>query len=470
MRIGLFAMSGIRACDPDLLALGMTLPGVVDRGRVIAQLPSLGLLTVAGMGSGRHEMVYHEVDDIRAWDELPGGYDLVAISSLSAQVREGYALADRFRARGIPVVMGGLHVSSLPDEAAAHCDAVAVGEGESVWTQILDDAERGRLGGIYRASGAFPLENATMPAFDLLDHDRYHRLTIQVSRGCPFQCEFCASSILIRPRYSMKPIERVLAEIDRVREIWRRPFIEFADDNALVKRSYWKRLLTELKSRRVRWFAETDLSVHEDEELLTLMRESGCAQVLIGLESPDETGLKGLELSSDWKRKQASHYLQAIQRIQSHGIRVNGCFILGLDEHGPEIFDRVYEFAVKAELFDVQITMLTPFPGTPLYRRLKREGRLLHHEEWERCTLFDVNYEPKRMSVEELRAGFRSLTARLYSEELTNWRKEIFLRKYLVHGGEPSGIPAPRFAAGAAGSSGESALLPAHAGGVDPTE
>ena len=131
-----------------------------------------------------------------------------------------------------------------------------------------------------------------MPAYELLEVEKYNRLTVQTSRGCPFQCEFCRSSVLLTSRYKQKPVARVLAEIDRIRQLWRRPFIEFADDNAFVNHRYWKELLPVLKRRHVRWFAETDLSIHEDDELLDLMRQSGCAEVLIGFESPGEWGLR----------------------------------------------------------------------------------------------------------------------------------------------------------------------------------
>jgi len=270
-----------------------------------------------------------------------------------------------------------------------------------------------------------------MPAFELLDVPKYNRLTVQASRGCPFRCEFCASSILLNPRYQQKPIDKVLAEVDRICEIWRRPFLEFADDNALVNKRYWKRLLAELKTRHIRWFAETDVSVAEDEELLALMRQSGCAEVLIGLESPVEAGLRGLEMTGDWKRKRRPQYREAIQRIQSHGIRVDGCFVLGLDGHTAEIFDEVYDFAAETELYDVQITIQTPFPGTPLYDRLKREDRLLYDGAWQRCTLFDVNYRPQGMTGEALSEGFRQLAVRLYNEDFTQWRRENFNRRFL---------------------------------------
>lgn len=430
MKIGLVAVSGVRAVDPELVRLGLTLPGFVERGRVIASLPSLGLLTLAGMTPARHRCEYYEVRELKTMESLPDGLDLVAISSLSAQINEAYALANRFRAAGTPVVLGGLHVSSLPDEAVRHADAVVIGEGESVWLEILRDAEAGTLARFYKADGRFSLDDSPLPAFELLDIDKYNRLTVQASRGCPFRCEFCASSILLTSRYKQKPIARVLAEIDCIRALWKRPFIEFADDNAFVNRKYWKELLPELKRRKIRWFAETDLSVHEDEELLDLMRAGGCAEVLIGFESPGASGLTGIELKHDWKQRHWQEAKHAVEQIQSHGIRVNGCFILGLDGQGPEVFDEVLEFATETELFDVQITVQTPFPGTPLYERLNHDGRLIRKDAWEMCTLFDVNFQPQLMSSEELRRGFRDLGIKLYSHEHTESRRAGFDRKY----------------------------------------
>jgi radical SAM superfamily enzyme YgiQ (UPF0313 family) len=430
VKIGLIAMSGVRACDPELVRLGMTLPGFVERGRTIASLPSLGLLTLAGMTPPCHECEYLEVKDIRALDTLPDRFDLVAISSLSAQIKEAYELAGRYRALGIPVVLGGLHVTALPEEAARHADAVAIGEGESVWPDVLHDAESGKLKRFYQARGEFSLALAPLPRYDLLELSKYNRLTVQASRGCPLRCEFCASSILLTRRYKQKPIAKVLGEIDRIKALWRRPFIEFADDNAFINRRYWKQLLPELQRRKIRWFAETDLSVQEDDEMLRLMCESGCAEVLIGFESPGEWGLSGLELKRDWKLKRWRESKEAIRRIQSYGIRVNGCFILGLDGQGPDIFDKVLEFAMETGLFDVQITLQTPFPGTPLYERLRREGRLLRDGAWDMCTLFDVNFRPQGMSSEQLRRGFIELGARLYSRELTERRRADFEGAY----------------------------------------
>jgi radical SAM superfamily enzyme YgiQ (UPF0313 family) len=432
MKIGLIAMSGIRACDAELLRLGLTLPGFVERSKTIASLPSLGLLTLAGMTPRpEHEVHYVEVADLAAASELPTDFDLVAISSFSAQVKEGYALARRYADRGVPVVMGGLHVTSVPEEPAQYGASAVIGEGEVVWPEILADAERGALKPVYDARGReFDLSRGPMPAFDLLDIGKYNRLTVQTSRGCPWRCSFCASSILLTGRYKQKPVPQVLREIDFIRDLWRRPFIEFADDNAFVNRAWWRQFLPELKSRRVKWFAETDLSIADDPELLTLMADAGCAQVLIGFESAVEQGLDGIELRRNWKLRRFPQYARAVRAIQLHGIRVNACFVLGLDGQGPGAFDAVYDFTEQVAPYDVLVTLQTAFPGTPLYRKLKAEGRLLDETAWERCTLFDVNYRPTHMSPDELRQRFRDLVVKLYGDAFTQYRRESFKRQW----------------------------------------
>lgn len=433
MKIALVAMSGIRVCDAELLELGLTLPGFVERSKVIASLPSLGLLTLAGMTPPQHTQEYLEVDTPQEFldsNDFPGDFDLVAISTFTAQAREAYRLADCYRAAGISVVMGGLHVTSCPEEALGHCDAVVIGEGEVVWQRLLADAEQGILQRIYDGLEIdFDLAKAPMPSFGLLDLERYNRLTVQTSRGCPHHCEFCASSLMLTRRYKQKPVEKVIAEIDAICELWSHPFIELADDNSFVDRRYWKQLLPRLQGRHLRWFTETDISVAEDKELLALLRHSGCAQVLIGLESPNQNGLAGLELRNDWKRRYWSTYRDAIDTIQSQGISVNGCFVLGLDSQSTEVFDEVFEFVETSGLHEVQITLLTPFPGTPLYDRLKQEKRLLEPEAWEKCTLFDINLKPQQMSVDELARGFRKLAVDLYSDEFLHRRKERFHKR-----------------------------------------
>ncbi|HLK61189.1 MAG TPA: radical SAM protein, partial [Chthonomonadaceae bacterium] len=428
MKIGLIAMSGVRAHNEELNKLGLTLPGFVERSKVIASLPSLSLLTLAALTPPHHEVVYFEIADIRTAPQLPQDFDLVAISTFTAQVYDAYQVADSYRALGVPVVMGGLHVSILPDEALDHCTSVVIGEGEALWPRLIEDWECGQLQRRYvqEPYGSYDLAEAPIPRFELLDPDKYNRLTVQTSRGCPHKCNFCASSILLTSRYKLKPTEKVIAEIQAIKQVWDRPFIEFADDNSFVHRAHYKVLLRALCQEEVRWFTETDIAVAKDDELLALMRDSGCRQILVGLESPNTRGLDGVELNANWKLKQQDDYLRAIEKIQSYGITVDGCFILGLDGDTPDVFEEIYGFVKRSGMYDVQLTYMTPFPGTPLYAQLKAEGRLLRDRAWELCTLFDINFIPKNMTVEELQTGALDLGRRIYSEEETAERHGRF--------------------------------------------
>lgn len=176
----------------------------------------------------------------------------------------------------------------------------------------------------------------------------------------------------------------------------------------------------------VHWFTETDISVAADDELLGLMKDAGCAEVLIGFESPSSRGLDGIELKRNWKHRQIEFHREAVERIQRHGIAVNACFVLGLDGDGPEIFEAVEEFVEETLPFDVQITVMTAFPGTPLYERLLRADRIIRPKAWETCTLFDVNIRPARMTVEQLEGGLVDLGRRIYSAESTGRRRAGF--------------------------------------------
>lgn len=442
MNIGLIAMSGVRVKSAELAKLGVTLPGFVRRGKVIASLPSLGLLTVAGLTPSGHEVHYLEIDDFPDLATL-SEFDLVGVSSLTVRIEEAYRVADHYRARGTRVVMGGLHVSRLPEEALEHADAVVIGGAEDAWPRVVIDAAAGRLERVYQGAtdGVFAPERSAMPRFDLLAGRPYNRVTVQTSRGCPRACEFCGASLLITRRFNQKPVAQVLAEIREARRWFKHPFFEFADDNTFLDKTWGKELLRGLRHEALHWFTETDASVADDVALCDLLAESGCRQVLIGFESPRPGDLDGLDPAA-WKRRRAPQYRRVIDTLQSRGVSVNGCFILGLDTHTPDVFPEVRDFVRSSGLAEVQYTVLTPFPGTPLYARFQREGRLLRERFWDGCTLFDVNFRPAKMCVEELEQGLQWLFAETYTAAETQRRKRDFARQWQPsrHRDQTSGV------------------------------
>ncbi len=418
-------MSGVRVCDEDLLRIGLTMPGFVERDKVIASLPSLGLLTLAAHTPDHWRIEYrdHDAGDFDA-AEVAREFDLIAISSLSARAFDAYALADGLRAFGAKVILGGLHATTQPEEASRHSDAVVVGEGEPVWSLLLADFEAGSLQSRYEARRPFDLADSRVPRYDLLEIERYNRLTLQTTRGCPRACHFCGASRLLGP-YRRKPIDLVARELDAILAIWPQPFLELADDNTFLDRDWSMRLARLLAGYPVRWFSEADVSVADHEPLLDALAVSGCAQLLIGFESPKVASLSTMD-PAGWKASRLDGYAEAVQKIQARGIGVIGCFVVGWDEDDDSVFEATRDAAETLELADVQVTIATPFSGTEFHDRLRHEGRLLTPTPWREATLFDLAFEPKRMSRDALVSGFHWLVREVYSDEAVARRRRTF--------------------------------------------
>lgn len=428
LKVGLMALSGVRVRNEKLAKLGVTLPQFVSRGKIIAQLPSLSLLIIASVTPDDVEVEYVEVPDVSQVKELNTSYDLVAITSYSAQIYEAYELASRYREAKIPVVIGGPHVSSEPDEARRYADCVAIGEAETLWPKIVEDFKNSQLQPVYKEvnPGKYSLSNSPIPSYDLLIPELYNRITVQTSRGCIHDCEFCAGSTLFGTGFRQKPVDLIVKEIKKIKERWKKPFIEFADDNTFIDKKWAKEFLEALIPLEIKWFTEADISVADDNELLKLMYRSGCYQLLIGLESISKESLNGID-THNWKLKQRDKYIEAINRIQSNGVTVNGCFIVGLDGDTSSIFEELRDFIVKSKLLEVQVTVLTPYPGTKLYKRLRREGRLLKDTFWDRCTMFDLNFRPKNITPQELEEGLLRLYKEIYTEKEFLRRKRNYM-------------------------------------------
>jgi radical SAM superfamily enzyme YgiQ (UPF0313 family) len=422
----MIALSGVRVRSESLAALGVSLPGFVERGRVIASLPSLGLLTLAGATPSDVEVSYREHGDVTAEQLEAERPDVVVLSTFTAQAPEAYAFADRCRALGLRTALGGLHASVRPDEALRHVDHVFVGEGEETWPEFLADLAAGRPRRLYDSRGrVFPLDRSPLPRYDLLDLERYNRITLQTTRSCPHACTFCASGVLLRGPYRKKPVELVERDLEAITARWPEAFVELADDNTFVDKRWGRTLVEAIAPFGVKWFTETDVTVADDPELLARLAASGCRQLLIGLEALDPVTVSELE-ARPFKARRVADYASAVRRIQEAGVSVNGTFVLGADHHTKDAFLRVAEFAEQVGLAEVQVTVLTPFPGTPLHERLEREGRLLAEADWGAYTLFDVTYRPTRMTVAELEDGLRHLFAALYTREKVRARRRSF--------------------------------------------
>ncbi len=426
-KLGLMAISGVRIYNDRLTRFGVTLPGFFERARTITSMPSLGLLTLASVTPGDYDISYLECPDFDPVVLQQHRFDIVGISSFTAKCDVMYRIADFYRSRGTTVVLGGLHCTLLPGEAAEHADAVVVGEGERLWPRVLRDWEEGKLQKLYRNASFHDVDLASVPPprYDLLDVQCYNRLPVQTARGCPLDCEFCAASKIFGG-YKRKPIDNVVRDIREIKKYWRHPFIELADDNTFVHKRWSKELVRAIEEEEVHWFTEADVSVADDPELLDLLGRSGCRQVLIGFESPNAASLDGIE-THNWKARRRDRYRGVIDALQGRGITVNCCFIVGLDNDTVDIFEEVERFVKSTSLLEVQVTVLTPFLGTALYHRLKSEGRLLRDRYWDRCTLFDVNFVPKHMSVEDLEQGLEHLMGVLYSPEETRKRRLCYM-------------------------------------------
>jgi len=421
-RVALISLSGLRIREPQMRELGMRLPTLQSRAAALARMPSLGLLTLAGQTPDTWECSYHEIED--ASDEsvesvLDVRPDLIAVSTLSASVDQAYRFVSRVRRHGIPLVIGGLHATACPEEAARHFDVVAVGDGEAVWPAILRDAQRGALMPRYCANGTFDLADSPVPRYDLLGAGRRDRLTLQTQRGCPFACEFCAASRLLG-RFREKPLANIERELAALNAQMGSPIVELADDNTFAGRRDAVPLLELFAGSGIRYFTEVDWRIGERPEIVARLADSGCVQVLIGFES-----LTFRYPGMGAKQAAFERMINAAEAIQASGVAVIGCFIVGGDGETHQSIDRLAEFILASPLADVQLTVQTPFPGSPLHRRLKSEGRLRPEAGWECCTLFDVMYEPDRMSAAELSSTFRAVVGAVFSPAANEHRQRI---------------------------------------------
>jgi radical SAM superfamily enzyme YgiQ (UPF0313 family) len=402
------------------MELGMSLPGLEDRGRAVGRLPALGLLTLAGMLPAEWTCCYQSVSQVNDTliDEIVQHQpDLVAISALTASIQEASRLSLRLREAGCQTVIGGLHATALPESLTPYFDAVVAGSGEGVWLTVLNNAIARKLKPVYQADRSPNLLWPT-PRFDLLS-GHSARLTLQSQRGCTLACEFCGASRLLG-RFSEKPLEQVQRELQQIKLLRSRPLIELADDNTFAGNRDPFALLDLLQACQARWFTETDWRIGENRELVNRLAGAGCIQVLVGIESLCFQYPGMGEKVAEMKR-----ILRAVDNLQNAGVAVNGCFVIGADGETNVSIDRLIQFLENSPFAEIQLTVQTPFPGTALYRRLATAGRLLAERDWSHYTLFDVTYQPDQMSVQELELGFRRAIGQLFQGVALTSRRNL---------------------------------------------
>jgi radical SAM superfamily enzyme YgiQ (UPF0313 family) len=358
--------------------------------------PGIGLATVAALTPP--EIDVRVIDESVEEIDLDARYDLVGIAVQAPTAPYAYGLASRFRARGVPVVLGGIHVSLNPAEALPHADALVIGEAELTWPGLLQDFARGRLAKLYRARSLVDLDRSPIPRRDLLPA-RCYRIAnvVQSSKGCPHRCEFCALNAYLGYPVRLRSVPKVL---DDIRSLSGGPFL-FADDNLYADREHAAALFRALLPVGKRWVAETTWHIAFDEEVLRLARRSGCVGLFVGFDSINrQPGIAKVPAEGDI----AATYIQAIQNIRRHGIAVVAAFVFGLDQDAPTVFERSLRVVERGGADLVNFSVLVPYPGTPVFRRLVAEGRITDRD-WSRYISPNVCFRPLQMSAQELRDG-----------------------------------------------------------------
>lgn len=356
--------------------------------------------------------------DVRIIDErldpvdFDGAYDLVGISFMSHHAPRAFQIASQFRAKGVPVVVGGFHASAMPDEALQYCDAVVVGEAETVWPTVLEDAKSGRLRRTYHADTFHDMKGLPVPRYDLLDLSRYRMpavenfMPVQTSRGCPFDCQFCEVTRFYGRTYRFRPVDEVIREIEQLgtRSVY------FVDDNIAASRPRAQELFEALKPLKLNWTGLVNMFTGNDVDLLDLMVESGCAHLNIGLESINPASLKEMNK----RMNKVEDYALILRNLRERGIFFSVNLVLGLDNDTTETFAETVTFLRREKVPMSFMWIMTPRVGTALREDLEKQGRLLSND-WSRYAGSECVYQPAGFSPAELEAAFWHTYAQFYS-------------------------------------------------------
>jgi radical SAM superfamily enzyme YgiQ (UPF0313 family) len=372
-------------------------------------IPQLTLSLIAGMTPSRHEVsICEEVyGDTVNFD---GDYDLIGITLMTQTCIRGYAVANEFRKRGKIVVFGGIHATCLPEEAIQYGDAVVIGEAEGgLWEEVLEDAEKKRLRKFYKLDRLPDLQHHVFPRRDLIkcSSGKLSVAPIETTRGCPYNCDFCTVSRFFGTRQRHKLIKNIIAEAESCPQ----HYLFFLDDNITFDKEFAKNLFRELIHLKKGWVGQASINVAKDEELMKLAHKSGCKALLIGFESMGEIGINKYRKSLVTLEEN----IQAVRRLHNNGILTMASLIFGLDSDTQEVFDLGYEFLSKSKAAFFQACAMTPYPGTPVFEKLKNEGRILT-DDWSKFDATKVIVSPKNMTPEMMLKSFDHIKHAIYGK------------------------------------------------------
>ena len=379
------------------------------------QMEPLPAATLAGLTPKDIEVRFY--DDRMETIPFHEPTDLVAISVETYTAKRAYQIASDFRRRGVPVIMGGFHAMLCPDEVARYAESVVVGEAEEIWPCVIDDARHRTLEKFYRATRR-PLLNELKPDRSIFRGKNYLPIgLVEAGRGCHFKCEFCAVQAVFNSSQTRRPIERILAELEAVKH--EKKLFFFVDDNITSNIEQAKEFFRALIPLRIRWVSQSSINAAHDEEFLELLTRSGCQGVLIGFESLNAANLKGMNKSFNTMR---GGFERALENLRRHRIRIYGTFIFGYDGDTPESFRETVSFAKEHAFYIAAFNHLTPFPGTPLYARLKAQCRLLYDAWWldDRYSYNRIPFQPRGMTPEMLQDNCVRARREFYS-----WRSIV---------------------------------------------
>lgn len=374
---------------------------------IVAGYPIITLPHLAAITPRKHsvKIVNENYEDI----DFKQDVDLVGITCYTMTAPRVYDIADEFRKRGKTVILGGYHPTAMPEEAKQHADSIVMGMAEATWPKAIEDFENGKLKPIYERDHTFDLSKVPPLRRDLIRNNPFLG-AIQTTRGCTNRCEFCAISSFCGNVIKQRPVKDVVEEI---KSMPNKLFI-FHDPHLTLHRKYAMELFKEIIRQKISkgWVANgtADILGTVDEEFLKLARKAGCVEWFVGFESVSQEALNNIKKTHN----KVEDFKKMIKRVHDYGMTIQGGIIFGFDEDKPDIFDTTLETISDWDLDVLEVNILTPYPGTPLFDRLDEEGRILTRD-WSRYNQVDVVFQPKNMTVEELYEGSRKVAKEFYS-------------------------------------------------------